>query len=883
MSKKKILFISDSVKRRTGYSTVARNIISRLAATDKYDIAQLGFSDIPTPVGYPITYYSQLKEHKECCNRGPIIEYTARDNPEVKYLTPQLKGDTIVEHDTKGACIKAQNMMQDHYGYDSSYYVIQHFKPDIVIPINDIWGLYNLNHLKNRHCYKFVPYLAIDSDCLFPMLNPPEQRPGLPPIDTIRTIGSANKPIVFTNWAKEVINKTCRIVTNGRELTNIDIIPHGVDTSIWKPLEEAKRKELRQTYFGINDNVFLIGCFLKDTPVLMSDLTYKPIQDIQKGDKIINHLGEEDEVIAPDPKEYNGDIFTINAAGMIEPITATQEHPFWAIKSKKGGKKETIGNIKFNCRATSTDKILSKKGSWISIKELEVKDYISEPIIKKVKDVEEISTVNNYNDKLSRNTLPEKIKIDTEFMRFLGLFVAEGSFGWQYDINNKKQHYSSININLNSNEDSLINFIKNYAQKNLGIDKVNIRKTFRNNENIAHVTIELNGMILANFISSFLIGDKCQTKHLKEWLLYLPIEKQKAFLQGWVEGDGCNTKDGRNITVTTCKEMAIQAGQMLARIGKTYSINTDYYENKLNRNHSIRYRITTWNNPKKQINILIDNNFIYRKIRKITKKEYIGTVYNFEVKKENSYVVIQSAVHNSIARNQPRKRHDAIFMAMRHFIDRNYEKFGRKIMCYMHAPLSDNIGWDLQWLTTYYGLTDRIIFDKNLQPGMGPDEVRMNEIVNCFDVHMLLSNSEGFALPMLETAAAGIPNIVSDYSAHADWGKNTLLMCKIGAYEHEPRTGFIKGIVDVDHTAHQLKLLYDSKKMCREYANRGISLGKKLEWNVVCKQWETLLDNIDVSDFKEDRYSQPDALPEIQNGPTQDFSQLNLVHFPQGS
>jgi glycosyltransferase involved in cell wall biosynthesis len=496
MSKKKILFISDSVKRRTGYSTVARNIIGRLAATDKYDIAQLGFSDIPTPVGYPITYYSQLKEHNDCCHKGPIIEYTAKDNPEVKYLTPQLKGDTVVEHDDKSPCIKAQNMMQDHYGYDSSYYVIQHYKPDIVIPINDIWGLYNLNHLKNRHCYKFVPYLAIDSDCLFPMLVPPEQRQGLPPIDTIRTIGAANKTIVFTNWAKDVINKTCRIVTNGRELTNIDIIPHGVDTSIWKPLGEEKRKELRQTYFGINDNVFLIGV---------------------------------------------------------------------------------------------------------------------------------------------------------------------------------------------------------------------------------------------------------------------------------------------------------------------------------------------------------------------------------------------------LARNQPRKRFDAIFMAMRRFIDRNYEKFGRKIMCYMHAPLSDTIGWDLQWLTTYYGLTDRVIFDKNLQPGMGPDEIHMNEIVNCFDVHMLLANSEGWGLPMLETAAAGVPNIVSDYSAHADWGKNTLLMCKIGAYEHEPRTGFIKGIADVDHAAHQLKLLYDSKKMCRDYGSRGVSLGKKLDWSNVCKQWETILDNIDVSDLKEDRYSQPEALPDVQGGPTQDFSQLNLKHFPDES
>lgn len=496
MSKKRILFISDSVKRRTGYSTVARNIIQRMAATGKYEIAQLGFSDVPLPVGYDIHYYSQLKEHKDCCKKGTVVEYVSKDNPKIQYLIPQIKDCTMASHDNQNACIQGQNLVQDHYGYDSCYFVIQHFKPDIVIPINDIWGLYNLNHLKNRPCYKFVPYLAIDSDCLFPMLIPPEQRQGLPPIDTIRTIGSANKTIVFTNWAKDVINKTCRIVTNGRELTNIEIIPHGVDTSVWKPLSPEDRKAARLKYFGLNENTFLIGV---------------------------------------------------------------------------------------------------------------------------------------------------------------------------------------------------------------------------------------------------------------------------------------------------------------------------------------------------------------------------------------------------LARNQPRKRFDAIFMAMRRFIDRNYEKYGRRIMCYMHAPLSDNIGWDLQWLSTYYGLTDRVIFDKNLQPGMGPSEENLNEIINCFDVHMLLANSEGWGLPMLETAAAGVPNIVTDYSAHADWGKNTLLMCKIGAYEHEPRTGFIKAIADVDHAAHQLNLLYSSKKMCQEYSKRGVALGKKLDWDNIGKMWETTLDSIDVSDLKEDRYNNPAVLPDMQQQGQQDFSQLNLTTLPDES
>ena len=492
MTKKRVLIIADSVKRRTGYATVARNIIKQLCTNENYEIAHLGFSDVPLPVGYPINYYTQLKDHTQCCKKGHMVEYVSKDSPQIHYLIPNIQGDTMPEHQDQKTCIMGQCMGQDHYGYDSSYFVIQHFKPDIVIPINDIWGLYNLNHLKNRHCYKFMPYMAIDSDCLFPILVPPENRPGLPPIDTIRTIGMANKTIVFTNWAKDVINKTCKLVTKGRELSNIEVIPHGVNTEVWKPLGEEKKKELREKYFGIKDNTFLIGV---------------------------------------------------------------------------------------------------------------------------------------------------------------------------------------------------------------------------------------------------------------------------------------------------------------------------------------------------------------------------------------------------LARNQPRKRLDAIFMAMSSFIKKGYEKNGRKIVCYFHTSLEDNLGWDLQWLATYYGVSDRIIFDKNLKPGMGPEDDQLNEIVNCFDVHLLLPNSEGWCLPALETAAAGIPNIVSNYSAHADWGKNTLLMCKVGAYEHEPRTGFIKAIADPDHAAHQLNLLYSSKKMCQEYSSRGVSLGKKLDWKNVVVKWQELLDATDVSDLAADRYSKPEALPDQQAVAQQQQQQEQLNQF----
>lgn len=448
----------------------------------------MGFSDIPAPISYPIHYYTQLKDHTNCCKIGQVIEYVDNiTSPQRRYLLPTIENNIPKEISTP-PCFKGQPLVQDHYGFDSVYYVVQHFRPDIVIPVNDIWGLYNINHLKNRSCYKYIAYLAIDSECLFPVLQAPDQRPGLPPIETIREIGTMDKAVVFTNWAKEVINKTCRVVTNGRELNNISVIPHGTDTDIWKPLSVEEIKAYRQKYFNIDDNVFLVG---------------------------------------------------------------------------------------------------------------------------------------------------------------------------------------------------------------------------------------------------------------------------------------------------------------------------------------------------------------------------------------------------TVSRNQSRKRFDAIFMTLRKFIDK-YERLPKKVMCYFHCALEDIMGWDLQWLATYYGLQDRVIFDKSLKPGMGPTNQQLNTIINCFDTHILLSNSEGHGLSISETSAAGIPNLVSNYSAHADWGKGTLMYAKIAEYEHEPRTGFIKAVVDTDHTAHQLNLLYNSKKLREDYSKKGIALGKKLDWKNVCKEWESLLDSIDISNLKSDRYDNPDVLPIAQ--PQQ--SQFQLKYLP---
>ena len=80
-----------------------------------------------------------------------------------------------------------------------------------------------------------------------------------------------------------------------------------------------------RTFVG-GDN-FLEHCFAKGTRVLMADGTYKNIEDMQAGDKVINHLGEEDAVMNLQIRESN-DLYELNCDN--SKLIVTGNHPIYA-------------------------------------------------------------------------------------------------------------------------------------------------------------------------------------------------------------------------------------------------------------------------------------------------------------------------------------------------------------------------------------------------------------------------------------------------------------------------------------------------------------------------------------------------------------------------
>ena len=75
-------------------------------------------------------------------------------------------------------------------------------------------------------------------------------------------------------------------------------------------------------------------CFVKDTLVLTNN-GYKEIQNVSIEDKLLTHTGVFQNIVNLQRKIYNGSIYNFKVKYHPEPITCTEEHPFYVRKQRK--------------------------------------------------------------------------------------------------------------------------------------------------------------------------------------------------------------------------------------------------------------------------------------------------------------------------------------------------------------------------------------------------------------------------------------------------------------------------------------------------------------------------------------------------------------------
>ena len=211
MAKKRILLVGESGwTLNTGFSTIHKELITRLIATNKYEIAELASYVNP---GDP-----KLLD-------APWKVYTA-----------------VPEDNNKIAQSRYNSSIYGQFGEAVFEQVCLQFMPDYVFSVVDSWMLHEW--IRNSPYLKYFKLISMPTVDGFP------QR-----LEWIDGYKQADLLLTYSRFGKETLEKE-----SGGKLKVFDIGRPGVDSNVFVPLDKVKIKQK----YGISPNSMVIGTVMRN-------------------------------------------------------------------------------------------------------------------------------------------------------------------------------------------------------------------------------------------------------------------------------------------------------------------------------------------------------------------------------------------------------------------------------------------------------------------------------------------------------------------------------------------------------------------------------------------------------------------------------------------
>lgn len=334
-------------------------------------------------------------------------------------------------------------------------------------------------------------------------------------------------------------------------------------------------------------------CFIKGTLTLTNN-GYKNIEDVEITDRLLTHTGRFQKIVNLQRKMYTGSVFDIKTKYYPEVITTTEEHPFY-IREKQANN-------------------IFGEAIWKKANELTMNDYFGMVI--------------NNNEIIPEFTFdkPQHIKLDKlDYWFVMGYLVGDG---WIEERN-------KIRFSINSKEEDedaifeRINRVIPITDKKF--DSGDKCKKFG-----------CSNMIWYNILKQF--GKYAHGKLIPEWVQDAPIEFIQEFINGYMKADGCVTTVSKNL-VYGLQRLYLKLGHIFS-INKSIRPKTTIIEGETVNQRDL-YQIYGILQKERKISSFIEDGYVWYAPSEITRRETIEIpVYNFEVETDNSYIVMNTIVHN---------------------------------------------------------------------------------------------------------------------------------------------------------------------------------------------------------------------------------------------
>lgn len=195
----------------------------------------------------------------------------------------------------------------------------------------------------------------------------------------------------------------------------------------------------------------------------------------------------------------------------------------------------------------------------------------------------------------------------------------------------------------------------------------------------------------------------------------------------------------------------------------------------------------------------------------------------------------------SDARNQPRKLIPRTLDIFRRFADGKDD-----VLLHLHcdpddpAARSPEYCYDLHADIAVLGLTDKVRITKGMSIGAGLTLDRLAAIYQAADVHLLASWGEGFGLPTLQAASAGLVPMASDYTASRELVRGHGEPVRVRHFLTD-QFGLRRALIDIDDGVGRLERLYYDRDMLAAKSRAARRFAEPYDWDRVVPQWDALL------------------------------------------
>lgn len=362
----------------------------------------------------------------------------------------------------------------------------------------------------------------------------------------------------------------------------------------------------------------------------------KQAKDIKLGDYVLTHKNRYRKIVDVMPTKDKNDIWKLKVGTRMTNLYITGNHPVltnlgWVRVDELDVDKHLIavnGQIEFDAKEHQIDMSEFTNYKYNIIDNNIVFEYSKEYL----------STTNVSNIK-------HLIDVNEEVAWALGLWFAEGSVG------KSKKGFNGITITLNAYDEyhiaekwgEIMN--KYFGLKYIIREESTVRKNGKVNK---WLSVEIYSSTLGNLFASFGLG--CKNKLVPNWVLELPINIQKKFIEAVFLGDG-GIKNNANTMTLANPKLILQVYQMCLKCGYDVSLQMQEKANKLSTTKYvytivIRNYVNSIGRRRVDSGIKFNDGLTYCPIKILEKTNKVEDVYDFTVEEDHSFSCAGVVVHN---------------------------------------------------------------------------------------------------------------------------------------------------------------------------------------------------------------------------------------------